>query len=125
MRIDATFRVHSVPQVTAALEGLVRVAMCQLREAREAGRPFPRLYESGVRYAPEDGAEEWLGPTDVYARGYGDCEDLVAWRVAELRLSGRTRAQGWCYSPRAGLIHCVVREGGRIVEDPSARLGMR
>lgn len=49
---------------------------------------LPPLYESGVRFAYEpnhgDGNEEFAQPTDVYARQWGDCDDLVVYRVAEL-----------------------------------------
>lgn len=49
---------------------------------------LPPLYESGIRFAYEpnhgDGHEEFAQPPDVYARGWGDCDDLVVYRCAEL-----------------------------------------
>jgi hypothetical protein len=121
--IKLVFFARSVSQVGAALEGLSRVAQVQLIEASRQGRPLPLLYSSGVRYRRERGTENWLGPVDVLRLGYGDCEDLVAWRVAELREHG-TPAQPYCYPPRPGLVHCVVRMPDGSIEDPSKRLGM-
>lgn len=122
MLVRARVTLRSVREIEALLEGLALVAQAQLMAASREGRPLPPLYSSGVRYRREIQAEEWLGPREVYAQGNGDCEDLVAWRVAELRLSGEN-AKPECYSPRDGLVHCVVRVNGRR-EDPSARLGM-
>lgn len=113
------WRVRGVAEVQAALEGLCRVALVQLVDTRPA---LPLLYQSGVRYRQENRTEWWLGPRDVYARGHGDCEDLVAWRVAELRRVGEP-AEPACYAPRPGLVHCVVKVGQKI-EDPSRLLGM-
>lgn len=49
----------------------------------------PPLYRSGVRYQAEPpGAEDWDGLATCYARGWGDCEDLVAIRCAELNRAG-------------------------------------
>jgi hypothetical protein len=107
-------------EVQAALWGLCRVAFVQLSES-----PYPSLYTSGVRYRREPfGQERWLGPRDVLRLGYGDCEDLVAWRVGELWLQrGMQAAEPRCYAPMPGLIHCVVRTP-RGMEDPSRQLGM-
>lgn len=118
--LDVTLRlrVHSTAEVEAALEGLAQVAQVQLSHLR-----LPPLYAAGVHYQREDGTEKWLGPLDVYAAGVGDCEDLVAWRVAELRMSGE-RANPLCYEPRPGLVHCVVRREDGQIEDPSRLLGM-
>lgn len=48
---------------------------------------IPSLYHSGVRFAYEpnhgDGHEEFATPPDVYARGWGDCDDLIVYRLAE------------------------------------------
>lgn len=124
MFLRLVFTVRSVHQVTAALEGLSLVAQQQLMECARAGRPLPPLYLSGVRYRREPpGREDWIGPVDVYRQRWGDCEDLVAWRVAELREQG-TPARPYCYQPRPGLVHCVVRLPDGSLEDPSRRLGM-
>lgn len=117
-----SFRVRGIEEVQAALEGLCCVALVQLSRGG-----FPPLYESGVRYQQERGTESWLGPRDVLRLGRGDCEDLVAWRVAELVLGKvvpQQRARPYCYAPRPGLVHCQVRLANGSIEDPSRRLGM-
>ena len=49
----------------------------------------PLLYKSGVRYAPEPNAgkyEEFASIRQCLERGWGDCDDLAAWRAAEIRV---------------------------------------
>lgn len=99
----------------------------------------PDLYNAGVTYKPErhretpsgkpsEYGEEWQTIPYVIYRGYGDCEDLGAWRAAELR----TR-YGIAASPYIRMrqmpggfwrAHVVVRWPNGQIEDPSAKLGM-
>lgn len=90
------------------------------------GGGFPPLYSSGVRYRPERGRNHWATPSEVMARRVGDCEDLAAWRIAELRRSGEDPRATFVIrsSGRPGLWHIVVRRGDGSLEDPSAVLGM-
>lgn len=85
------------------------------------------LYRSGIRYRREvSGSEVWQSTPVLYASGYGDCEDLAAHRAAELIESGEdvgARAVLRCVRP--GLWHAAVRRGSGLIEDPSAKLGMR
>ena len=105
--------------VQALLWGLVLASQEQMRHVR-----IPSLYTSGVRYRREPTArEQWQTALETARLGYGDCEDLVAYRCAELRMKG-VRAEPYCYAPRPGLIHCQVRLPGGKIEDPSKRLGM-
>lgn len=99
----------------------------------------PPLYSSGVRYENEppwkfDGrpAEEFACIPIVLARGFGDCDDLSPWRVAELRRAGepaKIRIQ-WKRKTLANgtkgrkYFHIVVRRANGDIEDPSAKLGM-
>lgn len=83
---------------------------------------LPPLYESGVVYRPES-PDTWSTADLVLARGWGDCEDLTAWRVAELRARG-VGAVGDVYRVRPGQWHAVVQLPDGSVEDPSLRLGM-
>lgn len=125
MLIKLVFFTRSVAQIEAALFGLARVALVQMQEAARSGRPFPPLYESGVRYRRERaGREDWLGPVDVLRLGHGDCEDLVAYLVAQYWFHGHLSVQPHCYAPRPGLVHCVVRHSDGRIEDPSKMLGM-
>ena len=115
-----TCYVRGPREIEAMLYGLARACLAQMREQK-----FPPLYKSGVRYKREPiGQEVWQTAKETLAKGYGDCEDLAAWRLAELWMSGETGARPECYSPRPGLIHCVVRRATGRREDPSKRLGM-
>lgn len=88
----------------------------------------PKLYDSGVVYEREPpGQEEWQTIPSVIDQGSGDCEDLAAWRVAELQRAGEP-ARIITKSARqlSGklLIHVLVRRGDGTLEDPSMLLGM-
>ena len=118
--VAATIRVDSnAPAINAALEGLVALNCEQMRR-----RKFPPLYASGIRYKRDKG-ETWDSAQVCMRRGYGDCEDLAAYRAAELRCQGiparavvmRSRTPGVAW-------HCVVRLPNGRIEDPSRKLGM-
>lgn len=106
--------------VETALEGLTALAE---RDIVEGG--VPALYTSGVRYERERGTEDWQLPSQVLGRGRGDCEDLAAWRAAELRVHGvdpGARAIVVRTGPRT--LHALVERSDGVREDPSAALGM-
>lgn len=93
----------------------------------------PYLYKSGVRYAPEPNAgkfEEFAGIAQCLVRGWGDCDDLAAWRAAEIRIKEKRPANILCYwrrNPENGqtIWHVQVRRTDTgEVEDPSRLLGM-
>lgn len=110
------------PEALDALEALV------YRDQRQLARGhFPPLYQAGVRYRREPGANHWQTAREVLAARSGDCEDLAAWRVAELRESGEDR-KAYCmirHGGRPGLWHILVRRGDGSTEDPSKILGMK
>lgn len=95
----------------------------------------PNLYESGVRYVEEPaGRDEWQDIPDTIERRTGDCEDLAAWRVAELRVRFNEPeathritvdelpdGQGRLVTT----YHIAVLRKDGSTEDPSRRLGMR
>lgn len=89
------------------------------------------LYESGVFYRREmPGREEWFGIPAVIEQGWADCEDLAAWRVAEL-LEGKSGydpdAKPWFRVRKIGDSyrgHVIVKRGDGSFEDPSIVLGM-
>ncbi len=89
----------------------------------------PWLFESGVRYVEDDaGLERWTDVPETIARGAGDCKDLVAWRLAEIRVRERESALPVVRFERVGdrvKFHVVVHRMGGRVEDPSRVLGMR
>ena len=132
------------------LEGVVANNRYLMR--RYPGK-FPPLYESGVRFRAEpwatmpSGAEaiapgfSQLHPVEQFCpyptlitRGFGDCAQLCAVRVAELREAGEkdaglryyVRSDGPPGTPgRRRWYHVEVRRGargGREIEDPSRRL---
>ena len=106
----------------ALLDALTRVDVAQL----ERHPNTPPLYRSGVRYERE-GGEVFSDILTTLRRGWGDCEDLACWRVAELRRAGETRARPHVtLGQEAGhpLFHIRVRRGNGAIEDPSALLGM-
>jgi hypothetical protein len=118
-------------------------ALCKINEGHLAQKPYPPLYESGVRYAREPGTERWLDIPSILDAGVGDCEDLACWRVAELRRQGVHAGPYVRYRSRNGVFHYHAlvmhyrrayrrgRTGGLIerwvpakIEDPSRKLGM-
>jgi hypothetical protein len=121
----------------------------------------PPLYEAGVRYAEESeiyrGDPNYLGESFddawvCYQRGTADCDDLGAWRCAELQERGENAGIRVTWKPlpkvmravcaaarekgmsagqllqalsRYGkLYHITVRRADGSIECPSAKLGM-
>jgi len=93
----------------------------------------PRLYEAGVRYMREPYRyEQWIPIPGVLKQRGADCEDLAAWRVAELRVRGFNARPSWSHHQRKGpdghpftMYHIRVWIPGFGFEDPSRVLGMR
>lgn len=114
-----------------ALNVTIATNLYLMRSMPEA---FPPLYASGVRFAPEPWAgkiEEFAHALKVLARMAGDCDDLVAYRVAELRAFGcrlagtpPEKATVRIYG-RDKKMHAQVRREDGTIEDPSRLLGMR
>ena len=101
------------------LSGVVASNRVTLRDARRRGVPIPSLYESGVRYDREPWAglfEEFADITTVLDRGWGDCDDLCAWRVAELNEQGEPAHCRIYWRPKNKetgqlMLHVQVRRG--------------
>lgn len=106
----------------------------------------PPLYGSGVRYKQEP-RENWITAVRVHAQGHGDCEDLAAWRAAELIAFGwraMLPSQPGYAAARSRHLNSIeaevvlTKEGDRLYhaitryrvgttwyyDDPSERLGM-
>lgn len=123
----ATVRVPvSAASYAAAIEGLVRVNQRILRgEIPGEKADHPALYASGVRYKREP-RDVWRHIGDVMRAGWGDCEDLAAARVAQLRESGEDpRAYVAVYQSGPRRYHAIVARGDGTTEDPSKKLGMK
>jgi hypothetical protein len=111
---------RSPGEILVALHALTMVNRVQIR----AGK-VPPIYESGVRYSRESpGQEQWQTAEQVFRRGSGDCEDLAAWRAAELQEAGELMARPIIRRSRVGW-HALVRRASGENEDPSRKLGMR
>ena len=117
------------PRSQTALLWLLE-ALCKVNQGHLEQKPYPPLYKAGVRYRREDGTEEWMDIPTILASGFGDCEDLACWRVAELRLQGIKASPYARFKLIEGVHHyhaLVKRYGpnGRTwLEDPSKKLGM-
>ena len=103
------------------VDALVRLNLYEMRKHR-----YPALYDTDVIYQRENKRrgtpERWQTIKDVYRRGHGDCEDLAAIRVAELRRQG-IRAVPW-FKRRKNIWHVLVKYPSGKLEDPSRILGM-
>ena len=133
-RGDEKDRVRSEQSLLLLMEAMCAIDLLHLRQRR-----YPKLYESGVVYRREDRSENWLDIPHVIKAGWGDCEDLVFWRVAELRHQ-KIKAAPFAKWRRVNGVykyHALVRRYapgrdhfGRMInsnewlEDPSRRLGM-
>jgi hypothetical protein len=118
---------------------LLMEAMCAINQRHLRQKRYPKLYQSGVVYRREDGTENWLDIPHVIEAGWGDCEDLTFWRVAELRAEGVKAAPfaKWRLVNGVYKYHALVRrfapgrdhfdrmvQSNAWLEDPSRRLGM-
>lgn len=111
----------------ALAEGLVLLDVELMRYAEEhRGREIPPLYESGVRYRREpEGREWWETASDmlnVVSDRSGDCEDVAAWRAAELRYYEGNDARVIIVPTKRGGFHCKVQLEDGSIEDPSLEL---
>jgi hypothetical protein len=121
--IPCAMRLPADPTViNAVLEGLVQGDLAYLKTHPRT----PPLASCGIRYRFElPGADWWFIP-DVLATKCGDCKDLSAWRVAELRFHGvDPGARVIVYQTARDIYHAIVERTGGWHEDPSRALGMR
>jgi hypothetical protein len=124
MRVSPRLALRGERAILAALELHVRQSVDDIYQAAERNRALPPIYAAGIRYMRRDPDEVWQLPSETMARGGGDCEDLAAWRAAELRIAGEP-ARVVVTRSAPGVLHAVVRRAHGAIEDPSRRLGMR
>ncbi len=99
---------------------------------------IPLLYKAGVKYYREPfGDDPWQDVLTTRSVGYGDCEDLSAWRAAELRVRYGIKAvcefSHIVTAQEQHKFHIFVRfppgivspYTGTSIEDPSLILGMK
>ena len=123
--LAAVFEVEQVDeeQLDALLEGFASWAAVLIRR-----HAIPPLYSTRVVYRRErrqTGNERWQPPTETYRRGAGDCEDLAAWRAAELRVYASDPARAIARRTGARRWHAVVLRADGRVEDPAKILFLR
>lgn len=102
------------------LEALVAVWAPYLK-----ANPLPPLYESGVRYQAEPNAgeyEDFKSPLRTYAEGWGDCDDLIIYRCAELRAAGELATVQCMRKVGTSRMHVRVRRQNGLLEDPSIEI---
>lgn len=118
----------NVPPVPAALEamaeGLVRLNEWYMNAFADNDVYYPPLYESGVVYRREPANQEWWeSAADVRSLATsrsGDCEDVAAYRAAELRVfDGDDGARLIVVPTKRGSFHAIVQHGDGTREDPS------
>lgn len=104
----------------ALAEGLVQLDVVQLEHARVSGVAVPSIYACGARYRRERGGERWQSVAELMQSRppSGDCEDLAAWRVAELRCAGEDASVRIVRTSR-GTFHAIVQHADGTIEDPS------
>lgn len=131
VRLSGFNALRARPELYAALcRNLLETLIGANRETLKTRPDIPPLYASGVRYRNEPFGCEWFDDILICLnRGWGDCDDLVAWRIAELREQGELAEihmfwQPGIKNPRTRLFHVVVRRANGDIEDPSAILGM-
>lgn len=114
MRVPAT-----IGAIECAVEGLTALNYKAMHTAQLGGGGFPPLYSSGILYRREPhGTEFWQNAIDLLRSREGDCEDLAAYRAAELRSIGELASVGVIQNP-SGSYHAVVRRQDGSIEDPS------
>lgn len=114
LRVPAT-----LGAIESAVEGLTALNYRMMHTAHVGGGGFPPLYRSGVVYRREPpGEEDWQSATQLLRNGFGDCEDLSAYRAAELRLDGEPATVAIRRTKR-GSFHAIVRRADGKLEDPS------
>ena len=103
-------------------------ALVQTNREELKTNKIPPLYKSGVRYEREEQTEIWKDCVNILRDGFGDCEDLACWRVAELQNNGKKARPYIRYRvhPQTGMYiyHVMVQRANGKLEDPSALLGM-
>lgn len=96
--------------------------LCAAEVMRE--RPLPPLYSTKIRYEREpwagEGLEEFADPYTVFNRQWGDCDDLVIYRGAELLAQGYRCHARILHDTTTDKYHTqLTRDFDQMVEDPS------
>lgn len=126
MSVRLTMELNTIPELEAGVMGLALVGRAQMLDPANRGVFPSSLYDSSIRYKREEvGEEEWQTPLQTAQRGTGDCEDLAAYRTAELLVQGESGARPRVLTITPTLRHVVVARADGRLEDPSKMLGMK
>lgn len=94
----------------------------------KANPSTPPLYQAPIRYFfdPRE-PDPWQDIPTTLKKGYGDCEDLACWRMAEYRVKGIDARPLIRWKKRDGkyVYHALLRLPDGRTEDPSIAMGMR
>lgn len=124
MPVQPTIGRMSLPEAQVYLNGgLVGLDVFQLREGVP---PISKALRSGrLRYERRDEDEHWKNIREIWADGFGDCEDLASAIAAELIFFRGHRAELRLFRVRPGLVHAVAVDlTTGDVYDPSRTGGM-
>jgi hypothetical protein len=109
------------PEVLRAfLEGMVALNCAIILD-----EDLPSVYEVARYQREAPGREVWQHAASVAKSGRGDCEDLAAYRAAELRVRDGEAAVVDVVRTGARTLHAVVRRGDGSIEDVAKKLGMK
>jgi hypothetical protein len=120
------------PEDIAAVVRLMIEALATANLSQFRSNPFPALDTGAIRYDVEESRELFDDATLVTARRSGDCDDLAAYRLAELWHDGEAGARALVRYvpsldprlPAPWLFHALIRRADGTIEDPSRDLGM-
>jgi len=100
-------------------------ALVQINKTYITSHNVPPLYKTDVIYKIEDG-EYWKDIANILKDGWGDCEDLACYRIAELQSIGIAARPyiKWRKIDNVWVYHALVWRPGNKIEDPSLALGM-
>lgn len=103
------------------LEAVLNAYAAQFQRPQDEA--LPPLYTSGIQYRRE-GVEHFQSPWETYQLGFGDCEDLAVYLVAERRRAGDHGARVVIVRTGPRTLHAIIERGDGRREDPSRALGM-
>ena len=123
----ATFRLLDHEGKIAVLIALLEALAVANRGYLRLRRDTPAIYAARVPYVKEPPeTDNWQDLPRCLELGMGDCEDLCAWRVAELREQGEQAGFTVRHYFAGGVTyyHVLVQRADGSVEDISRNLGM-
>lgn len=125
-RIAITLSATTPQEYCDGLRVLVFANLLWLRSQARAQRAVPSVYSAGVRFRPEpqagSGVELYQTIPEVIAQGWGDCDDVTGWRVAELLCAGESGADVALVEQAPRVWHAVARRANGQTEDVAALL---